>query len=139
VGSGLACCLVGFPGMAAAAELTPDKLKRLIKRTLAETDTTPLSRPNVLGFTENKLVTRSIEGGNESAKHGFMVVIPHHADGIVLFEGRDEKPFFFAMHRTGEHLDRVASALNRNGQLANWSGPEAERHFAAQKSFWAEQ
>jgi hypothetical protein len=41
------------------------------------------------------------------------------------------------MHRTGEHLNRVSSAINRNGDLSNWSGPEAEQNFADQKAFWA--
>ncbi len=84
-------------------------------------------------------MSRSIEQGDTSRKHGFMVVIPHHADGIVMFEGKDDKPLFFAIHRTGEQLNRVASAINRDGQLSNRSGPEAEKHFAAQKSFWTEQ
>jgi hypothetical protein len=139
VGSSLAWFLLGLPAGAAAAVLTPDKLKSLVARTLAETDTTPLSRPHILGFTEDKLVTRSIESGDHVHKHGFMVVIPHHADGIVMFEGKDDKPLFFAIHRTGEHLNRVASAINRDGQLSNWSGAEAEKHFAEQKSFWAGQ
>ncbi len=139
VGSGLAWFLLGLPAGAAGAVLTAEKLKALVDRTLAETDTTPISRPHILGFTEEKLVTRSIESGDKTNKHGFMVVIPRHTDGIVMFEGRDEKPFFFAMHRTGERLNRVASAINRDGALSNWSGPDAEKHFAAQNDFWAGQ
>jgi hypothetical protein len=96
-----------------------------------------LSRPKILGFTEDKLTTKSIEKGDSNQKHGFMVVIPHHADGIVMFKGAD-KPLFFAIHRTGEHMRRVASAFNKDGQLVTWSGAEADRDFAEQKAYWAE-
>ena len=137
VAAGLAWFLTGVAARAENAVLTPDKLKRLIDKALAEPDTTPIARPAILGFMEPKLTTKSIESGPANNKHGFMVVIPRHEDGLVFFEGKDENPFFFAMHRTGEHLNRVASAINRNGELANWSGPEAEQSFASQKAFWA--
>jgi hypothetical protein len=140
VGGGLAWLLSALAADAQGAPLTAEKLKRLIQRALAEPDTTPFSRPHIIGFTEVSLTTRSLEFINKttSDRHGFMVVIPHHADGLIFFEER-KKPLFFAVHRTGEHLNRIASALNRNGTLSNWSGPEAEADFAKQKAYWAAQ
>jgi hypothetical protein len=135
--AGLAWFLSGVAARGADSVLTPEKLKRLIDKALAETETTPITRPAILGFMEPKLATKSIESGPADNKHGFMVVVPRHDDGLVFFEGKDQDPFFFAMHRTGEHLNRVASAVNRNGDLANWSGPEAEQSFASQKTYWA--
>ena len=137
VASGLAFFLSSVAAHAQDAGLTRDKLNALIEKTLAEPDTTPIARPAILGFLEPKLTTKSIERGDPAHKHGFMVVIPRHEDGLIFFEGKDADPFFFAMHRTGEHLNRVASAVNRNGELSNWSGPEAEANFADQKVFWA--
>jgi len=136
--SGFAWLASSVAARAEDATLTGEKLDALVRKTLAEPDTTPLSRARILGFSEEKLTTRSIEVGDESHKHGFMVVIPHHDDGIVFFEG-SSKPLFFAVHRTGEHLRRVASVRNRDGALSEWSGPEAEEHFASQKAFWAGQ
>jgi hypothetical protein len=133
VAAGIAFFMSGVAARAQDETLTRDKLARLIAKTLAEPDTTPLARPHILAFTEDKLTTKSIERGDDAHKYGFMVV----ADGIVLFEGKNQNPFFFAMHRTGEHLNRVASAINRNGELSNWSGPEALENFASQKAFWA--
>jgi hypothetical protein len=137
VASGLAFFLSGVAARAQDAGLTHEKLDALIQKTLAEPDTTPIARPAILGFLEPKLDTKSIERGEPAHKHGFMVVIPRHEDGLIFFEGKDADPFFFAMHRTGEHLNRVSSAINRNGDLSNWSGPEAEQNFADQKAFWA--
>jgi hypothetical protein len=131
------CSFFGLSLAAEAAELTAAKLEALIKRALNEPDTTPLSRAKFLRFTEQPLTTKSIERGDAVHKNGFMVVIPRRTDGLVFFEGSD-KPKFFAIHRTGEHLRRVASGLNRDGQLVEWSGPEAEANFAKQKAFWAE-
>ncbi|HLH90359.1 MAG TPA: hypothetical protein VKX28_18055 [Xanthobacteraceae bacterium] len=137
VASGLAFFLSGLAAQAQDAGLTREKLEALIERTLAAPDTTPIARPAILGFLEQKLTTKSIERGEPAHKHGFMVVIPRREDGLIFFEGKDADPFFFAMHRSGEHLNRVASAINRNGDLSNWSGPEAEQNFADQKAFWA--
>jgi|HubBroStandDraft_6_1064221.scaffolds.fasta_scaffold359797_2 hypothetical protein len=137
VASGLAFFLSALAAHAQDGGLTREKLESLISKTLAEPDTTPIARPAILGFLEPKLATKSIERGEPADKHGFMVVIPHHEDGLIFFQGKDADPFFFAMHRTGEHLNRVASAINRNGELSNWSGPEAEENFASQKAFWA--
>jgi hypothetical protein len=137
VASGLAFFLSGLAAHAQDAGLTREKLEALIERTLAAPDTTPIARPAILGFLEQKLTTKSIERGEPAHKHGFMVVIPRREDGLIFFEGKDADPFFFAMHRSGEHLNRVASAINRNGDLSNWSGPEAEQNFADQKAFWA--
>jgi hypothetical protein len=137
---GFAWLLSSRSADAQSAPLTADKLKRLIARALAEKDTTPFSRPHIVGFTENSLTTRSLEFINKdtSDRHGFMVAIPQHPDGLIFFEGRKD-PLFFAVHRTGEHLNRVASAINRKGALSNWSGPEAEADFAKQKAYWATQ
>ena len=137
VASALAFFLSGVAAQAQDAGLTREKLDALIEKTLAEPDTTPIARPAILGFLEPKLTTKSIERGEPAHKHGFMVVIPRHEDGLIFFEGKDADPFFFAMHRTGDHLNRVASAINRNGELANWSGKEADDNFASQKAFWA--
>src|SRR4249920_4200765 len=88
VASGLAWLLSSAVAGAQSAVLTPAKLQRLIQLAFAQPDTTPIARPHVLGFTEDRLTTRSIERGDEKHKHGLMVVIPQHTDGLVLFEGR---------------------------------------------------
>jgi hypothetical protein len=137
VASALAWFMSAVAARAQDGMLKPDKLGALIERALAEPDMTPLSRPAILGFVEPKLATKSIQRGENGNKHGLMVVIPRHEDGLIFFEGKDENPFFFAMHRTGEHLNRIASAVNRNGDLASWSGQEADDNFAGQKAFWA--
>jgi hypothetical protein len=137
VASGLAWFMSTLAARAQGGVLTPDKLGALVEKTLAEPDTTPLARPAILAFAESKLTTKSIQRGDASSKHGFMVVVPQHEDGLIFFEGKDENPFFFAMHRTGEHLNRVTSAINRNGELASWLGTEADDNFASQKAFWA--
>jgi hypothetical protein len=136
--SGLAWLASAVAAHAQDAALTREKLDALIQKTLAEPDTTPLSRARILGFREEKLTTRSIEVGDDSHKHGFMVVIPRVDDGIVLFEG-SSKPLFFAVHRTGQNLNRIASVRNQDGALTEWSGAEADAHFASQKAFWAGQ
>lgn len=134
--SGLAWLLFGTAAYAQHGGLTRGKLDKLIAKALAEPDTTPISRPRILGFVENKLTTKSIESGDASHKYGFMVVTPRHADGLVMFEGR-AKPIYFVMHRTDVHMRRVVSAINRDGKLTGWSGAEAEASFASQLSFWA--
>jgi len=134
---GLAWFMSAVAARAQDGALKPDKLAALIQQVIAQPDTTPLSRPAILGFAEPRLTTKSIQRGPTGNKHGFMVIIPRHEDGLIFFDGKDENPFFFAMHRTGEHLNRVASAVNRNGDLANWSGQEADDNFAGQKAFWA--
>lgn len=134
--SGLACLLVGSAAHAQPGPLTREKLENLIKKALAEPGTTPISRPRILGFVEDKLTTRSIERGDAAHKYGFMVVTPRHADGLVMFEGR-AKPIYFVMHRTDLHMRRVASAINRGGKLSGWSGAEADASFASHLSFWA--
>ena len=126
----------GFALPADAAELTSDKLERLIDTALDEPDTTPLSRPALLGLGDQKLTTKSIERGDNVHKYGFMVIIPRRTDGLIMFEGSD-KPLFFAIHRTGEHMRRLASVKNQDGKLVRWSGAEADTNFAKQKEFWA--
>lgn len=135
--AGLAWLVLGSAAGARESALSRDNLDKLIRRALAEEDTTPLARPAILGLGERKLTTKDLELGEKSHKRGFMVVIPRIKDGILLFEGRETKPKFFAMHRTGEHLRRVASATNSGGLLTNWSGAEADAHFASQITFWS--
>ena len=65
-----------------------------------------------------------------------MVIIPRRDDGLVFFRGSD-KPLFFAIHRTGARLNRITSAINRNGNLEKWTGADADADFAKQLAFWA--
>ena len=116
--------------------LDADKLEALIKTALAESDTTPLSRPAILGLGSEPLTTKSIERAPPGEKYGFMVVIPQREDGLVFFRGSD-KPLFFAIHRTGSGLNRIASAINRDGKLEKWTGSAADADFAKQLAFWA--
>ncbi len=130
---------VSRPGAArgsGSATLNGDKLKALIELALAEPDTTPLSRPAILGLGSDKLTTKSLEREPPGEKYGFMVIIPQRDDGLIFFRGSD-KPLFFAIHRTGARLKRVATAINRDGNLENWSGPDADADFAKQLAFWA--
>jgi hypothetical protein len=110
----------------------------LIKRALAEPDITPLSSPAVLGLGGSKLSTRSIERKSPDETYGLMVIIPRRENGLVFFRGTN-KPFFYAFHLTGTHMNRVASALNRDGKLVKWSGANADADFAKQTAYWAKE
>jgi len=121
---------------AASGSLDAEKLEALIQKALAEPDETPLSRPAVLGLGAEPLTTKSIERTPPGEKYGFMVVIPQREDGLIFFRGSD-KPLFFAIHRTGSRLNRVSSAINRDGKLEAWAGDDADRDFARQLAFWA--
>jgi hypothetical protein len=120
-----------------SATLDADKLEALIQLALAETDETPLSRPAILGLGSTKLTTKSIERTPPGEKYGFMVIVPRRDDGLIFFRGTD-KPLFFSIHRTGAGLNRVSSAINRNGTLEKWTGAEADADFARQLAFWAQ-
>lgn len=113
-----------------------DKLKELIALALAEPDETPLSRPAILGLGSDPLKTKSIERTPPGEKYGFMVIIPQREDGLIFFRGSD-KPLFFAIHRTGSSMKRMASAINRDGKLEAWAGGAADKDFAKQLAFWA--
>jgi hypothetical protein len=119
-----------------SGSLDADKLEALVQKALAEPDETPLSRPAILGLGSTKLTTKSIERTPTGEKYGFMVIIPRRDDGLVFFRGSD-KPLFFAIHRTGSGLNRVASAINRDGKLETWTGSAADADFAKQLAFWA--
>ena len=119
-----------------SARMNGDKLKALIQKALAETDETPLSRPAILGLGETPLTTKSLEQTPKGEKYGFMVVTPQREDGLIFFRGSD-KPLFFAIHRTGPGLNRVSSAINRNGKLETRTGADADADFAKQLAFWA--
>jgi hypothetical protein len=127
---------VGPPPADSGGTLDADKLEALIKLALAETDETPLSRPAILGLGSTKLTTKSIERTPPGEKYGFMVVVPRRDDGLIFFRGSD-KPLFFAIHRTGAGLNRIISAINRNGNLEKWTGADADADFAKQLAFWA--
>ncbi len=120
----------------AAESFDADKLDELIKLALAEPDETPLSRPAILGLGAEPLKTKSIERTPPGEKYGFMVVIPQRDDGLIFFRGSD-KPLFFAIHRTGSSMKRMASAINRDGKLEKWTGTAADKDFAKQLAFWA--
>ena len=153
LGGGLAWALSAIPAAAQKAEKPPsarggvvapepgtldaDKLQALIKLALAETDETPLSRPAILGLGSTKLTTKSIERTPPGEKYGFMVIVPQRDDGLIFFRGTD-KPLFFSIHRTGAGLNRVSSAINRNGTLEKWTGGDADADFAKQLAFWAQ-
>src|SRR5262249_22299298 len=125
----------GVPA-AGSGHLDTTKLEALIKTALAESDETPLSRPAIIGLGSEPLKTKSIERTQPGEKYGFMVIVPRRNDGLVFFRGSD-KPLFFALHRTGSRLTRVASAINREGKLEVWAGSDADRDFARQLAFWA--
>jgi len=120
----------------APARFDAAKLKSLIALALDEPDETPLSRPAILGLGSEPLTTKSLERTPPGEKYGFMVVVPQREDGVIFFRGSD-KPLFFAIHRTGSRLRRVASAINRDGKLEVWAGADADRDFAKQLAFWA--
>jgi hypothetical protein len=79
---GIASLLLGVSNESQAAELDGAKLKLLIERALKEKDTTPLSRPSLVGLPDTPLTTKSIEVGDKIHKLGFMVIIPRRADGL---------------------------------------------------------
>jgi len=126
----------GVPPSEGGGGLDADKLEALIQKALAETDETPLSRPAILGLGSTQPTTKSIEREEPGEKYGFMVVIPRRDDGLIFFRGSD-KPLFFSIHRTGSGLQRITSAINRDGKLEKWSGSEADADFAKQLAFWA--
>jgi hypothetical protein len=120
----------------AAKSFYADTLNELIKLALAEPDETPLSRPAILGLGADPLKTKSIERTPPGEKYGFMIIIPQRDDGLIFFRGSD-KPLFFAIHRTGSSMKRLASAINRDGKLEKWTGAAADKDFAKQLAFWA--
>ena len=126
----------GGSASSGSKRMDADKLKELIALALAEPDETPLSRPAILGLGADPLTTKSIERTPPGEKYGFMVIIPQRDDGLVFFRGQD-KPLFFAIHRTGSRMNRVASAINRDGKLEVWAGADADKDFAKQLAFWA--
>jgi hypothetical protein len=126
----------GAGATSGSKRMDADKLKDLIALALAEPDETPLSRPAILGLGADPLKTKSIERTPPGEKYGFMVIIPQREDGLVFFRGQD-KPLFFAIHRTGSGMKRVASAINRDGKLEVWAGADADKDFAKQLAFWA--
>jgi hypothetical protein len=130
----------GAAAPSSAKRFDAGKLNELISLALAEPDQTPLSRPAILGLGSEPLTTKSIERTPPGEKYGFMVIIPRREDALVFFRGQDktkDKPLFFAIHRTGSSLKRVASAFNRDGKLEVWAGADADRDFAKQLAFWA--
>jgi hypothetical protein len=136
LGSGLAALASVIPADAQNAELSADKLESLIARAMADKETIAFSRPAILGFTESKLVAHQLAYEYQSTNYYFSVFVPRREDGIVFSKGQD-KPLSFSMHRTGPHLKRMVSALNRGGNLVSWYGPEADADFAEQKAYWA--
>jgi hypothetical protein len=138
MGGGLAWALSAVSAAATAepGTLDADKLEDLVRLALAEDDETPLSRPAILGLGPDKLTTKSIEREEPGERYGFMVIIPRREDGLIFFRGADN-PLFFAIHRTGSRLKRIASAINRDGDQEEWSGRGAEADFARQLASWA--
>jgi len=54
---------------------------------------------------------------------------------VVLFSRTEDAIYF---HRTGVHLRREMSAVNRRkGGVSAWSGPDAVKDFSRQMSYWA--
>ena len=135
-GSGLAWLMSGLPVDAQDASLSAEKLERMIQAALADQETIQFSRPAILGFTDSKLVAHQLAYSANNTNYYFSIFVPQREDGLVFSKGQD-KPLFFAMHRTGKHLKRLVSATNRNGNLVGWYGPDADADFAEQKAYWA--
>src|SRR5690349_14459978 len=85
LGNSLLLFLCGLPDVVQGAELTRGKLDLLVQRALNESDTTPLSRPSILGLADRSLTTKSIVRGDRIHKYGFMVIVPRRSDGLVFF------------------------------------------------------
>jgi hypothetical protein len=149
---GLAWLAAGFPAYAQQGRapdrrsmedsgggqaLSPEKLEALISEALSKTSEIQFARPWILGYPEGKkLVTRQVKRTIRGADYYSALAVPREDDGIMFFRGTD-KPLSFAMHRTGTHLRRLVSALNKDGNLNQWSGPEADADFQSQLAAWA--
>ncbi len=131
---------MALPGIAWAQQPRPtaDKLDRMINRAFEDPETVRWANPQIVGFTSG-FRARSLGFTEGSLEYHFHVADPRQTDDLIFFT-REPSAGFFKMHRTGMHLQRIASALNHSkqaGGLRTWSGPDCEADFAAQLAFWA--
>ena len=75
-------------------------------------------------------------GNDEGAlKERFAVTVNLSQQHVVMFSRTEDAIYF---HRTGVHLRREMSAVNRRkGGVSAWSGPDAVKDFSRQMSYWA--
>jgi hypothetical protein len=132
---------IGFAGTAWAQAPRPTraKLLRMVSKAFADPQPMRFSRPQIIGF-QGELVTRQVGYRSGDVIHYFAVADPRRADDLVFFT-QDQGAKIFRMHRTGMHLNRVASAINdqnRSDGLIVWAGPECDNDFASQLAYWAQ-
>ena len=120
---GLAAVTTSTLASALTPRLTQKRLAAMIKQALSESKDIKFARPDILGLHE--LVAREITRKAPNTNYWFAAGVPERENTLVFFRGR-EKPVSFAMHRTGTHLRRLASARNIKGTLTPWSGEAAD-------------
>jgi hypothetical protein len=126
----------------AQEQMTAEKMKLLIDYTLkknkennkAPTRFSPTVTPFLFGSTAEVMLHQI--GNDEGAlKERFGVTINLSQQQVVIFSRTEDVVYF---HRTGLHLRREVSAINkRNGGASRWTAPEASKDFTRQMSYWA--
>jgi len=143
IATGLAAASTAvFAPAFAQSQMTAKKMQELIDYTLkrnkndnkAPTRFSQVVTPILFGSTQEVLIFQI--GNDEGAlQERFSVTINLSQQYVVLFSRTEDVVYF---HRTGLHLRREMSAVNRRtGGASSWTEPEAAKDFARQMSYWA--
>ena len=126
----------------AQSQMTANKMQELINYTLkrnkadnkAPTQFSKVVTPILFGRTDEVLIFQV--GNDEGAlKERFSVTTNLNQQYVILFSRTQDAIYF---HRTGLHLRRELSAVNRRaGGASLWTESEAAKDFARQMSYWA--
>lgn len=131
----LASTLALMGGCAQAQDERVRKFKAWTEKVAASERITSMSNAKMLGFASDMVSRKQLGHTRDGVQRLIGVVVPEQADGIILamgFEGSKT----FNVHRTGLHLNRLASVRNLDGKMALWSGPDCDKDFQTQINFW---
>jgi hypothetical protein len=134
--------MAAFAPAFAQQQMTAGKMRELIDYTIrrnkednkAPTIFSKAVTPILFGRTDEIQLLQI--GNDEGAlKERFSVAVNLSEQDVVLFSRTEDAIYF---HRTGVHLRRVKSAVNRReGGASLWTAPEAATDFARQMTYWA--
>jgi hypothetical protein len=122
--------------------MTAEKMRNLIDYTIKQNKTenktptrfSPATTPFLFGRADEVLILQ-IGNDDGALKERFCVTINQSQQQVVLFSRTEDVVYF---HRTGLHLRREASAINRReGGASRWTAPDAAKDFTRQMAYWA--